>query len=118
MTLPFTLGWGSWTLSGAFDRYGHTHWSPFGPGIGRSGGTASGTVVPEWSLQKCKPGPDQLSNLLSGHGLSGAAGLGAGVAVSCNKNLENCAAGAGFVSPQVGANYSFSFRGPDLKIHL
>jgi integrase/recombinase XerD len=117
IAVPWTGGWGSWTLSGTLDRYGRTYWSPIGPGLGRSGGSVSGTVVPQWSLQKCTPGPDQLSNLLSGHGLSGAAGYGGGVGVSCNKKLENCAAGAGLVSPQIGGNYSYSFSGPDIKFH-
>jgi RHS repeat-associated protein len=117
IAVPWTGGWGSWTLSGTLDRYGHTYWSPIGPGLGRSGGSVSGTVAPEWSLQKCTPSSDQLSNLLSGHGLSGAAGYGGGIAGSCNKKLENCAAGAGLVSPQIGGNYSYSFSGPDFKFH-
>jgi len=122
VTLPWTGGFGSYTVSAAVDRYGNFYLSPFGPGIGRAPGRVSGTLTPNWILERCKPSEADLSNLLNKGSWSGAAGYWVGGTVSCPQNPSGCtegsgAAGAGFVSPQVGGNYSYSFKLGNLNIH-
>jgi RHS repeat-associated protein len=107
-TLPWTGGWGSWTLSGSVDRFGSAYFGPIGPGVGRSAGSVSLTLTPNYVLQKCKPDEAQLTNVLTGHGVSGAAGYFGGVTAGCSSG--GCNAGAGLVTPQIGGNYSYSFK--------
>jgi len=107
---PWTGRLLSWTGSASVDRYGNWYWSPIGPGVGRAPYIGSGSLTGNWLLQRCKPTQDQLGNFLSGHGFTGAAGWWGGGNVMYSPG-NGAAAGVGFVSPQGGANYSYSFRG-------
>jgi RHS repeat-associated protein len=100
----------SWTGSVSVDRYGNWYWSPIGPGAGRAPYIGSGTLTANWLVQRCKPTQDQLSNFLSGHGFAGALGWWGGGNVMYSPG-NGAAVGGGFVSPQAGGNYSYSFQG-------
>jgi hypothetical protein len=106
---PWTATLFSWTFSGSLDRYGHWYWSPIGPGLGRAPLAASGTLTANWLIQKDVPTSDQLSNFLSGHGVSAAAGYWGGMDGMYSPG-NGYAAGFGIVSPQAGANYSYSYQ--------
>lgn len=100
----------SWSVSGSLDRFGNWYWSPIGPGAGRAPTVVSGSLTANWLVQKCKPTQTQLNDFLSGHGITGAAGFwGGGNLIYSPGN--GYAAGLGIVSPQGGANYSYSFQG-------
>ena len=101
----------SWTFSASIDRYGNWYWSPIGPGLGRAPTFVSGALTANWLLQPCKPTSSELSNFLSGHGFTGAAGYwgGGNLIYSPGNGL---AGGVGIVTPQFGGNYSYSFQGP------
>jgi hypothetical protein len=109
--LPQTFGLGSWSGSVAVDRYGKWYWSLIGPGLGKATLTgASLAVTGNWLLTDRKPSAVQLSDLLSGHGVTATAGYWAGGNVMYSPG-NGYAVGFGFVTPQVGANYSYSFPG-------
>jgi len=101
----------SWTFSASMDRYGNWYWSPIGPGIGRAPTFISGSLTANWLLQPCKPTSSELSNFLSGHGFIGAAGYWGGGNLMYSPG-NGFAGGLGFVTPQFGGNYSYSFKGP------
>lgn len=58
--------------------------------------------------QFCKPSQDQLKNFLSANGFNAAAGFFGGISQSYTPG-SGFATGAGFVSPQLGVSYNYSF---------
>ncbi len=108
---PWTLTLVGWSGTASIDRYGHTYWSPLGLGVGRSATMVSGSLTGNW-LDKChKPTQKELDDFLTQHGFSGSAGFWGGA----NQNYtpgSGWSTGVGFVSPQIGASYNYSFRGP------
>jgi RHS repeat-associated protein len=100
----------SWSFSGSIDRYGNWYWSPIGPGAGRALTVVSGSLTANWLGQEYKPSPNELTNFLSGNGITGSVGFwGGGNVMSSPGN--GWAGGLGFVSPQGGGNYSYSYQG-------
>jgi RHS repeat-associated protein len=110
VAVPFTGNLGSWTFSVSVDRNGNWYWSPIGPGVGRALTFVSGSATANWLIQGCKPTKEQLSNFLSGHGFTIAGGYWGGANAIYSPG-NGWAAGLGFVSPQLGGNYSYSWQG-------
>ena len=112
---PWTLTLVGWSGTASIDRYGHTYWSPLGLGVGKSATIVSGSLTANW-LNTChKPTPKELESFLTQHGFSGSAGFWGGA----NQNYtpgSGWSTGVGFVSPQAGASYNYSFRGPTTRI--
>ena len=104
----------SWSISGTLDRYGNWYWSIIGPGFGRAPKAVSGALTANWIIQPSNgvmPKEHELSNFLSGHGITGAAGNWAGGNIIYSFG-NGYAAGFGIVSPQLGGNYSYTLKGP------
>jgi RHS repeat-associated protein len=107
---PITRQLVGWSGTGSIDRYGNWYWSPIGGGIGKTATYASGSITVNWLNQTSKPSEKQLGNFLSGHGVNVAAGYWVGVSESCSPG-NGYATGFGFVTPQIGASYNYSFHG-------
>ena len=99
-----------WSGTASFDRYGHWYRSVLGGGIGKSATKVSLGITVNWLNQTSKPSEKQLNNFLSGHGVNFAAGYWGGVSESCSPG-NGWATGFGFVTPQTGASYNYSFQG-------
>ena len=100
------VGW-SGTLS--VDRYGDVFWSPLGGGVGKSASGVSYSFTADWLDCSGEPSRSQLSNLLSANGFNGAAGFWGGISQSYTPGV-GWSAGAGFISPQIGVSYNYSFN--------
>ncbi len=105
---PWTGTLLSWTISVSADRYGNWYWSPIGPGFGKAPTAVAGSLTANWLVQDYMPGPTQLSDFLSGHGATGSAGYFGGGNVAWSPG-NGFAYGVGIMTPQAGANYSYSF---------
>ena len=110
---PWTGTIVGWSGTASLDRYGNWYWSPLGVGVGKSATLVSGSLTANWLDQRCKPGAAQLDNFLTANGFSGAAGFWGGVTQSYTPGA-GWATGVGFVSPQIGVSYNYSFRGGNL----
>jgi RHS repeat-associated protein len=108
---PYTGTLIGWSGTFSVDRYGHWYYSPLGATIGKSWTVVSGSVTANWVNQPCKPGERQLRDFQSGHGFNAAGGYWAGVSETWSPG-NGTATGAGFVTPQIGASYNYSFEGP------
>lgn len=118
--MPKTSGWISWTISANLDRYGNLYWSIVGPGVGRTTRyPVAVTFTANWLMdgenyfrfQREMPSEEQLSDFLSRHGISMVAGYYGGVNIIVSPG-NGVATGIGFVTPQVGGNYSYSWKYP------
>jgi hypothetical protein len=110
IALPYSAGLGSWSFSVSADRYGNWYWSPIGPGAGRAPTLVSATATANWLNQSCKPTQQQLNDFLSGHGATLAGGYWAG-GNAIYSHGNGWAFGGGLATPQLGANYSYSWQG-------
>jgi len=99
-----------WSGTASIDRYGNWYWSPLGGGIGKSATFVSGSATANWMNQPCKPSEKQLSNFLSDNGFNVTGGYWAGVSESWSPG-NGSATGVGFVTPQAGGSYNYSFQG-------
>ena len=123
---PWTATAFGWSGTASIDRYGNWYWSPLGLGFGKSATFVSGSLTGNW-LDKCcppsaggatdvaaasskAPTPQQLNSFLTRHGYSAAAGFWGGVTKSYTPG-SGFATGVGFVSPQIGGSYNYSFQG-------
>lgn len=100
----------SWSISASADRYGNWYWSILGPGVGRTPRDVSVSVTANWLVQKDIPTENQLCNFLTGHSITVAGGnwVGGNGIYSPGNGV---ALGIGVVSPQLGRNYSYSYKG-------
>lgn len=106
---PWTGTLVGWSGTASIDRYGNWYWSPLGGGVGKSMTVVSGSLTANWLDRGCTPTPDQLDNFLTSHGFNGTAGFWGGLSQSYTPGA-GWASGLGFVSPQAGASYNYSFR--------
>ena len=107
---PWTGTLFGWSGTASLNRYGDWFWSPFGGGVGKSATLVSGSVTANWLNQLSTPSQSQLSNFLSGNGFNVTAGFWGGVSESYTPG-SGYATGIGFVSPQAGGSYNYSFYG-------
>jgi RHS repeat-associated protein len=116
-TIPtrWTGEWVSWSFTATVDRYGRIYVSPWGPGVGRAPEDISGAVTANWIFQKCKPTPEQLSNFLTAHGITGALGNGGGGNIIISPG-NGSAWGVGLLTKQGGANYSYTYLWKDTEV--
>lgn len=112
--LEWIPDWVGGSVTVSIDRYGNVY---IGPGIslGKThdvGVAASGTF--NWmALSDCKPSEDELRNFLSGHAFNFTSGSGLGISINSGlpgPNGANLSWGTGFVTPQVGGGYSYSWE--------
>jgi RHS repeat-associated protein len=100
-----------WSGTASIDRYGNWYWSPLGLNVGKSSTIVSGSLTADW-LDKChKPSPQELNSFLTKNGFSGNLGVWAGGSESYTPG-SGWATGGGFVTPQIGVSYNYSFQGP------
>ena len=112
---PWTATLVGWSGTLSIDRYGQTYWSPLGLGIGKSATAVSGSLTANWLNMCGQPSAQELDNFLTQHGFSFSGGFWAGL----NENWtpgSGFSTGVGFVSPQIGASYNYSFRGPNTQM--
>ena len=107
---PLTGTLVGWSGTASADRYGNWYWSPLGGGVGKSATVASFSLTANWMNQLGKPSEMQLSNFLSGNGLNVTAGFWGGLSESWSPG-NGSATGLGFVTPQAGGSYNYSFQG-------
>jgi RHS repeat-associated protein len=107
---PWTGTLIGWSGTASLDRYGNWYWSPLGGGVGKSATFVSGSVTANWMNQPCEPSEWQLNNFLSGSGFNATAGFWGGVSESWSPG-NGSATGVGFVTPQAGVSYNYSFQG-------
>lgn len=100
-----------WSGTASIDRYGNWYWSPLGGGVGKSATFVSGSATANWMNQPCKPSEKQLNNFLTGHGFNVTGGYWGGASESWSPG-NGSATGLGFVTPQAGGSYNYSFQGP------
>lgn len=110
---PFTGTLVGWSGTISVDRYGDVFWSPLGAGVGKSATVVSGSLTANWLNQSCKPSQSQLSDFLSANGFNATAGYWGGISESYTPG-SGTATGVGFVTPQVGASYNYSFHGGNI----
>jgi len=114
LSVPIPTPWTgtliSWTFSASLDRYGNYYYSNIGPGIGKAATVFSGSLTGEWLQQDRMPDAGQLSDFLSGDSWNASAGFWGGVVGSWSPG-NGTAVGFGVVSPQLGANYAYTFQG-------
>lgn len=108
---PWTGTVVGWSGSASIDRYGNWYWSLLGVGAGKSLSLVSGSLTADWMNQRCKPSPGRLHDMLTTHGISFTGGFWGGVNESYTPGT-GWATGVGFVSPQIGGSYNYSFQGP------
>ena len=107
---PWTGTLIGWSGTVSIDRFGHWYWSPLGLGVGKSLTVVSGSLTANW-LDVChKPTPQGLTGFLTQSGFNGSVGYWGGVSQSYTPGSGG-ATGVGFVSPQLGVSYNYSFQG-------
>jgi RHS repeat-associated protein len=99
-----------WSFVWNIDRNGHWYWSLTGAGIGKSATFVSGSATANWINQKRLPTPPQLNNFLTKHGFNCTAGFWGGASESYTPG-SGFSTGVGFVTPQAGCSYNYSFKG-------
>lgn len=107
---PWTGTLIGWSGTASVDRYGDVFFSPLGVGVGKSATLVSGSVTVNWLDGWGKPSREKVANFLSGHGFNATIGYLGGVSRSYTPG-SGWATGFGFVSPQIGASYNYSFKG-------
>ncbi len=98
----------AWSGTLSRDRYGDWFWSPLGASVGKSPTMVSGSLTMNWLNQSSTPSPSQLDQFLSGHGTNFTGGAGLGFSESYTPG-SGTATGVGFVTPQLGGGYNYSF---------
>ena len=109
---PWTGTLIGWSGTASLDRYGNWYWSPLGGGVGKSATFVSGSVTANWMNQSCQASEEQLNNFLSGNGVNVSVGFWGGVSESWSPG-NGSATGVGFVTPQAGVSYNYSFQEAD-----
>jgi hypothetical protein len=105
---PWTLTLVGVSFAAEIDRNGHGYFG-LGPGVGKSATGVSGSVLANWLNQKCKPNAGQLRNFLTRSSFSGTAGFWGGLQEQWTPG-SGTATGIGFVSPQIGGSYTYSWQ--------
>ena len=113
---PWTGTLVGWSGTASVDRYGDWFWSPFGIGVGKSATAVSGSVTANWLDQCGTPSQAELGNFLSSSGFNASGGYWGGVGQSYTPGA-GMATGGGFVTPQAGASYNYSFYGGNIGSH-
>jgi len=108
---PWTGTLFGWSGIITLDRYGNWYWSLLGGGAGKSLTGVSGSLTVNWMNQRCKPTEPQLHDMLTSHGFNVSGGFWGGLSESYTPGTGT-ATGIGFVSPQIGGSYNYSFKGP------
>ena len=112
---PWTATLLGWSGTASIDRYGDTFFSPFGAGAGKSLTAISASATVNWLDQSTTPCPSQLKDFLSGNGYNITAGYYGGVSQSYTPG-GGFATGFGFVTPQIGGSYNYSFAGGNVGL--
>lgn len=81
-----------------------------GIGAGKSATFVSGSATLNWLNQGCTPSKPQLTSFLSANGFNATVGFVAGISESYTPG-SGYATGVGFVTPQAGLSYNYSFLG-------
>lgn len=95
------------------DRNGGVYFG-LGPSVGKSLTMVSGSATADWVDQRSTPTAQQLNGFLTQHSFSATAGFWGGVQQSYTPG-SGWATGVGFVSPQAGAGYTYSWHLFDMK---
>jgi hypothetical protein len=112
---PWTATLVGITLATNVDRDGDLYFG-VGPTLGKSATLISGSVTVDWLDQKSKPDSQQIHGFLTRHSFSGTAGFWGGVQQSYTPG-SGWATGVGFVTPQAGVSYTYSWIIHHFKIH-
>jgi RHS repeat-associated protein len=110
---PWTATLVGVTFALNIDRNGGVYFG-LGPSVGKSLTMVSGSATADWMDQKSKPSAQQLNGLLTQHSFGATAGFWGGVQRSYTPG-SGWATGVGFVSPQAGAGYTYSWHLFDIK---
>lgn len=106
---PYTGTLIGWSGTGSIDRYGNVYWSPIGAGVGKSATIVSGSLTANWMNQLNTPTESTMNNMLTTNGFNGTAGFIGGISQSYTPGTGT-STGIGFVSPQAGASYNYSWK--------
>ena len=115
ITNPLTGTLIGWSGTVSIDRYGDVYWSPIGIGVGKSLTVISGSLTANWLDQSCTPSRAQLAAFLSSNGFNGTIGFWGGASQSYTPG-SGWSTGIGFVTPQVGASWNYSFPAGNIGI--
>lgn len=106
---PYTLGFVGISGNATVDRYGNFYFG-LGPGAGFPGNVGI-NVNAGWKNQLSMPTPDELSGVLSGHGVSLGGYYGPGVTVSGWPGSGSTTQ-VGLGTPGVGVAYNYTWKNP------
>jgi RHS repeat-associated protein len=106
---PWTLTFFGWSGQIVLDRYGNVYVAPLGATLGKSYTFVSGSltlgILGEW----CTPSEDKLKDFLSGHSVNFHGGYWGGFGGTKNLSSGAEAFELGFVTPQAGLSYHYSW---------
>ncbi len=105
---PYTATLVGWSGTASIDRHGEIFWSPLGISVGKSATVFAFSVTANWLNQRAKPSREQLHDFLTAHGVNATLGYWAGVSESWTPG-RGTATGIGFVTPQAGVSYNYSW---------
>ena len=112
---PWTLTFVGVTFTVNLDRDGNLYFG-LGPTAGKSATGVSGSLTADWLDQLHKPSATHLHGFLTHSSFSGTAGFWGGVQQGWTPG-SGFATGVGFVSPQAGVSYTYSWQIHHFNFH-
>jgi len=106
---PWTGTLIGWSGQVTLDRYGNLYWAPLGATIGKSATFVSGSLTVGWLNECGKPSEERIENFLSGHSINITAGYWGGGGITWVPG-RGTATQVGFVTPQIGGSYHYSWQ--------
>ena len=106
---PWTGTLIGWSGQASLDRYGNLYWAPLGATVGKSATGISGSLTAGWLNEVGKPCEERLKDFLSGHSLNFGGGFWAGGGLTWVPG-RGTATEVGFVTPQAGVSYHYSWQ--------
>ena len=119
ITNPWTQKWVGWSGQVVLDRYGNVYLGPLGGNAGKtlwypvSGSITAGWL--DWLNDRGKPSEQRLKEFLTAHSLNIGGGYWGGIGLTGWPGRGN-AIEIGFVTPQVGISYHYSWCMKNLGI--
>jgi hypothetical protein len=106
---PWTGTLIGWSGQVVLDKYGNLYWAPLGATVGKAATFVSGSLTSGW-LDECEaPFEQRLSRFLSGHSFNVGGGYWIGGGITLVPG-SGSATEIGFVTPQFGASYHYSWQ--------
>ena len=112
---PWTGTLFGWSGHVALDKYGNLYWAPAGGNVGKALTFISGNLTAGWVNVCGEPSEQRLKKFLSRHSLNIGGGYWAGAGFTWIPGAGT-ATEVGFVTPQIGVSYQYSFQEGNLGL--